>query len=244
MSRPDPATAGRPASSLSILRLSARAARRLDWCWQSISIAGAPRWVATPADPQHWLIEACRQEQQASVPETIIDPFWAQVWESCAALDRQLGAQPPSGLQVLELGCGCGAAGLAAALRGAVVTFTDGVSTPLLLVQLTLARHRLAGCVTGRLRFGIDQLPHRFPLIIASDVTYQRSSHAALLRTLAVQLAPGGQVLLSDPCRPITDAFIAAAQADRWRVEQQPDDGPATARVLRLSRADILAGHH
>ncbi len=73
-------------------------------------------------DPDQLLENALSRTDRS--PEEL-DPFWAATWRAAIGLDRYLARQPIQGQRVLELGCGSGRAGIAAALHGAVVTMTD-----------------------------------------------------------------------------------------------------------------------
>lgn len=219
-------------------RLMDRAARRFDWHWSNRRVAGQAWAVATASDPDGMLLEACRR--QVAGETGVIDPFWATVWRAAAGLDCFLGRYNLNGVRVLELGCGTGHAGLSAALRNAEVTFTDGVSDPLLLVRLTLwsIRHR---CRVRCLRFGIDRLEgERFPLILGSDVTYLRNLWPALDECLRQHLAEGGEVLLSDPHRLIAAEFRDQLDRRYWNYEEHrvdlPDDPEHPIRVMQLRR--------
>lgn len=183
------------------------------------------------------LLEACRRQDGGETG--VIDPFWAAVWRAAAGLDAALQDFDVRGQRVLELGCGTGRAGLAAALRGAHVTLTDGVADPLLLVRLTtwpLAQR----CTVRRLRFGIDQLPgDPFPLILGSDVTYLRELWSGLDRSLRDHLAPGGAALLSDPYRVIANEFREWIRKRGWIYREWPvtldDDPQHPIRIMQLT---------
>lgn len=220
-------------------RLEFRATQRFAWHWAPQQVAGQ-RWsIATASDPDGMLINACRR-QDAGEPG-VIDPFWATVWRAAAGLDQFLDQYSLQGTRVLELGCGTGRAGLSAVLRGANVTLTDGVSDPLLLVQLTVAP--LADrCRVRRLRFGIDRLDCEppFPLILGSDVTYLRQLWPELDVCLKTHLSDDGQVLLSDPYRLIANDFRDWIVGRGWRYEEHRvvlgDAQPHPIRVMRLTR--------
>ena len=218
-------------------RLQGRASRRYDWHWAPVKVAGQPWRIATASDPEGMLVEACRRQDAGETG--VIDPFWATVWRAAAGLDQFLERFPLDGMRVLELGCGTGRAGLAAALRGAQVTLTDGVSDPLLLVQLTVAPLG-SRCRVRRLRFGVDRLSEPpFPLILGSDVTYLRQLWPELEQCLRQHLADGGEALLSDPRRVIADEFRGWIIGRGWRYEEHAvtldDDPQHPIRVMRLS---------
>jgi predicted nicotinamide N-methyase len=225
---------------------AARAHRRFPWRWQQVTVAGQTVSLATPADTDQILVDACKSEQTAPRRDAdVSDPFWAQVWRSTEALDAYLCGRDLSRVSTLELGCGTGAGGLAAALRGADVTFTDGATEPLLLLRVTLDRLRAEyRCPTSRLsvrrlRFGIDAVPGaRFRLIIASDITYLRANWEGIDRTLWRHLADGGEVLLGDPFRSVSTEFCQWAQRRGWAVGQHRIDLPDTPiRIIRLTAA-------
>ncbi|HBJ36689.1 MAG TPA: SAM-dependent methyltransferase [Planctomycetaceae bacterium] len=222
--------------------LAARAKRRFPWHWQPVTVAGRSIEIATPTDPNELLIQACQRQESSTTGEdetTLADPFWAQVWRSTAGLDAFLANRDLRGVDVLELGCGTGVAGIAAALRGARVTFTDGATDPLLLLSLTLQRNRIARCGVRRLIFGNDVLPgKRFPLIIASDITYLQKCWPGLLQTLHSHLGVGGEVLLGDPYRSTSTEFIVWASQRRWTVQEHRTELSDTPiRVIRMTTA-------
>jgi predicted nicotinamide N-methyase len=184
------------------------------------------------------LVDACRRQDAGETG--VIDPFWAAVWRAAAGLDQFLDNYELQDVRVLEVGCGTGRAGLAAALRGARVTLTDGVSDPLLLVQMTVAA--LADrCVVRRLRFGTDRIPGnlRFPLILGSDVTYLRSLWHELDQCLRDHLTADGEVLLSDPHRLIANEFRDWIQSRGWQYAESTldlaDGNDHPIRIMRLT---------
>lgn len=134
------------------------------------------------------------------------------IWESGEVLARLLTTaatwrQRLRGAKVLELGCGTGLVGLAAAAMGAEVTLTDRV--------LACAEHNRDAnlepgerwrCQLQRLSWGDDEAAAAlkaergpFDFIFTSDTLYDSSSQEALASTVA-ELADGQtQVLLASP---------------------------------------------
>ncbi len=185
------------------------------------------------------LVEACERQDAGEVG--VIDPFWATTWRAAAGLDQYLDRLDLADVRVLELGCGTGHAGLAAALRGGRVVLTDGVSDPLLLVQMSTWEFR-DRCQVRRLRFGLDQLSGpTFPLILGSDVTYLRQLWPELEACLKTHLDDEGQVLLSDPYRLIANEFRDWIQRQGWDYHESSvlleDDPEHPIRVMRLRRS-------
>jgi predicted nicotinamide N-methyase len=223
-------------SELELESLARRASERFAWHWQTIEIAGRQRRLAVASDPDAMLIEACQRQDAGE--RGVVDPFWATTWRAAAGLDRFLSGIELDGARILELGCGTGHAGLAAAHRGGRVVLTDGVSDPLLLVRMSAWSLR-DRCRVRRLQFGIDRLQEpRFPWILGSDVTYLRSLWPELEQCLQDHLEEDGRVLLSDPYRLIANEFRDWIQARAWRYSEHRielhDDREHPIRVMEL----------
>jgi predicted nicotinamide N-methyase len=209
----------------------------LDWRWEETLIAGRKWPLAVAADPDAMLIDAC--ERQDAGETGVIDPFWATTWRAAAGLDQFLERIELDGRSVLELGCGTGHAGIAAAVRGANVILTDGVQDPLHLVRLST--HRIADrCQIRVLRFGIDRLDQTFPIILGSDVTYLRELWPDLEQCLIDHLEDDGVALLSDPYRIIGNEFRQWIGDRCWQYaehEVEMGDRPEQPiRVMELRR--------
>lgn len=210
----------------------------LDWCWQTTNIAGRPWPLAVASDPDAMLIDAC--ERQDAGEQGVIDPFWAATWRAASGLDRFLDRLDLVGRNVLELGCGTGHAGISAAIRGADVVMTDGVEDPLHLVRMS--SFAIADrCTVARLRFGVDQLPRRFPVVLGSDVTYLRELWPELEQCLIDHLEPGGVALLSDPYRIIANEFKTWISTRPWDYTEHQielsDDPEHPIRVMELRQS-------
>ena len=217
--------------------LASQASERFQWHWEELAIAGEIRKLAVASDPEGMLIDAC--ERQDAGEQGVVDPFWATTWRAASGLDHYLSDLALNDLRVLELGCGTGHAGFAAACRGSQVVLTDGVTDPLLLVKMSTWELR-DRCVVRQLRFGIDRIEGpRFPLILGSDITYLRTLWPELDQCLREHLADNGQVLLSDPYRIIANEFREWIQEHGWkycehRVEMK-DDPAHPIRVMQLT---------
>ncbi|MFG0287683.1 MAG: class I SAM-dependent methyltransferase [Rhodopirellula sp. JB044] len=211
------------------------------WHWEDTLIAGQKRPLAAASDPDGMLLDACRRQDEGE--EGVIDPFWATTWRAASGLDKFLDRVDIFGKRVLEVGCGTGHAGIAAILRGAIVTMTDGVADPLHLVRLSLSRLGLKADVRV-FRLGEDHLEgEKFPFILGSDVTYLRELWPALLESADEHLAEGGEVLLSDPKRVIGNEFREwIKQYPQWVYREESvelDDTPEhPIRIMRLTRRE------
>ncbi|MBI5497805.1 MAG: methyltransferase domain-containing protein [Deltaproteobacteria bacterium] len=150
-------------------------------------------------------------------------PYYAWIWPSARVLAEALLAGPPlDGVSAVELGCGTGMVGVAAAVRGAQVTLTD-----LQEGALELARRNAQACGTGA-RVTVARLdwrqPHLapVPLLLCSDVLYEARLAEPLAACVAALLAPGGTALLADPSRPHFGRFVDAAARQGLEVETGP----------------------
>jgi predicted nicotinamide N-methyase len=152
-------------------------------------------------------------------------PYWADLWPSSVELARScLQDLRLEGLRVLELGCGLGLAGIAAALAGAEVTLTDYEDDALLFSRwnaLTnldppVFRSRVA---LRRLDWRKPQGSEQYDVVIGSDIVYERRNVVPLLQLLDNVLAPDGYALLTDPGRQTGREFIGEAARHGFTVE-------------------------
>lgn len=215
------------------------------WHWEDTLIAGRMRPLAVASDPDGMLLDACRRQDEGE--QGVIDPFWATTWRAASGLDRYLDRVEINGQRVLEVGCGTGHAGIAAILRGANVTMTDGVDDPLHLVRLSLSRLGLKADVRV-FRLGEDQITssdgsvQKFPFMLGSDVTYLRELWPALLVSADEHLSDDGRLLLSDPNRVIANEFRdwLRTNGTSWIYNEDSitleDDPEHPIRIMCLSR--------
>jgi len=144
-------------------------------------------------------------------------PYWAELWPSAIALAAfLLRTGTGAGEDALELGCGLGLPGVAAALNGARVLFTDFEPDAL---AFACANHALNLGTLGQGR----ELDWRAPpgdlsasLVLASDVLYERRFLDPFLRTLEAVVRPGGRALVAEPGRAIAAGTVETLDASRF----------------------------
>lgn len=192
------------------LRLRTRIERHIQLEYSEIVLAERRLTWFKVADPDR-LLKAALERGDARSDE--VDPFWAATWRAARGLDEFLTRFDLTDRRILEIGCGSGQAGVAAAMQGAYVTLTDAVGLALLVARLNAwpVRERTR---FRRLRWDCDQLSEpQFPIMIGSDLVYD-PKHFPLINACARKhLEPQGRVYLSEPHRQSGDHFA------RWIVQ-------------------------
>jgi 2-polyprenyl-3-methyl-5-hydroxy-6-metoxy-1,4-benzoquinol methylase len=195
-------------------------------------------WVL--ADPDATL-DAMTQEEFDSTDERM--PYFAMVWASAESLVAAVLAGPRlDGLHVLDLGCGLGACGFAAARQGARVTFFDWEPRALEIVAASTREQPVPAdrfaCVSGDWRYPPPFGP--FDLILGADVLYERRNAPAVATFLADHLKPGAEAWIADPGRVAAGPFPAlAAEQGLQMVSTEtlpPRDHASTITLLRVLR--------
>ena len=144
-------------------------------------------------------------------------PYWAQLWPSARMLAKVMvredwGSNPQS-VEVLEVGCGLGLAGIAALARGLSVTFSDVDETAL---DFAAKNSRLNGYDVFRsmlLDFRAPPDDVKYPVVIGSDLMYEERLVDPLVCLLRAVLAPDGVCLITDPDRTPARVF-------RWKLAE------------------------
>lgn len=164
-------------------------------------------------------------------------PYWCVAWPAGLGLARYLSRRYLAGTRVLEVGSGIGVAGLGAALAGGDVLLTDNVPAALRLAAMNARRNRLQVRVAAA-DWRAWPVRERFDLVIGSDVTYEPAAFDALLDVLDQTVRPGGEVLLTDPGRLMTDAFQKRSQelGWMWDTEALPHEGLQAVFLHHLRR--------
>ncbi len=161
-------------------------------------------------------------------------PYWALVWTGAQAIAAVVSnLELPPGARVIDLGCGLGLSGLAAARRGARVVFGDYLEAPVAFVRATLARLGLDRCEARMVDFTrTDEDPGLYDLILAADIVYDPAHYRPLAEWLDRHLAPGGTILLTESLRADAQVFLADLCAMGF------EDERAALRVLEDGRRE------
>lgn len=164
-------------------------------------------------------------------------PYWAELWDSAMGIALHLADQASRldlrNLSVLDLGCGMGLSGAAAAGLGARVLFADLESPALLFARLNSLpwRQRVR---TRELNWQRDRLNERFDLIIGADILYEKAQWPFLEPFWRAHLKNDGMVLLGEPGRSTGDLFLEWIGDRGWKLERLEQPVPTREKPIRL----------
>ena len=153
--------------------------------WQADEIT--PIWAATEEDLDR---------------EGIEPPFWAFPWAGGQAVARLILERPEivRGKRVLDIACGSGMVGIAAAAAGASGVFVNDID-PLCEAATVLNAEANGVClqwIGGNL---LDSPPAEFDVILAGDIFYEMTMAQRFLSWLKQATASGVAVYAGDPGR-------------------------------------------
>jgi predicted nicotinamide N-methyase len=205
-----------------------------------LELGGKRLHYRRPADPDRLLtlpdiVDAFDRDGDA--------PYWPLQWPPATAMAQAIyRASWPSGARVLEVGCGIGLAGLAAAARGERVTVSDNQPDA---VKLAVANAALNGLtVEGLVLDWRKPLDREFDVILGCEVIYDAALHEPLLRVLTQMLAADGEIWLADHGRMHAPLFARRAAAIGFKVSLfDEQDSPlshfrtAEYQLIKLRRA-------
>ena len=232
-SRDDTSASG---AALEALEASLRA--KYDILMEELDIADRRFTMAVVRD-SYALMDAIAPEAFAANERL---PYWADLWTASIELARWCLTDPSvPGATVLEIGCGVGLVGIAAARAGARVHMTDVDPEALRFARYNALRNLPASAMGSALSLGVldwDRPGGIEPvdLVLGGDVIYERSVFDRLLGLFDSSLRPGGTAVLTDPDRKIGRAFLerAAERGYDVRIEELPvERGPMTITVVR-----------
>lgn len=169
-------------------------------------------------------------------------PYWLHAWTGGRALARRIAAEATvwAGRRVIDLGCGLGLPGVAAALLGARVVLADAVHDALVLARRNARRNGVAVDVvrTDLVAAGVRG---PFDAVLLADVTYDPALQTALADFLAAHLGPRGVALVAESVRTHDPGFARACGARGLAIEErevrETEDGrPVPVRLAEVRR--------
>ncbi len=197
--------------------------------------------IETPPDLDQLLEKAAAENPQGV--DSI--PYYSILWPSAIALAEHLNANRSllKGRRVIELGCGLGLPSILSARLGAAVTATDFHPG-----NHEWLRHNAALNQADVDYLQLDwnsfvaaapalPLPPA-PLIIGSDLVYERIHIAALVCAISALCQPGGSAIIADPGRDNLPLFAAAMEKAGWCYTLHPRDEIYIMHFQRKSPAN------
>src|SRR5262245_50426156 len=208
------------------------------WSDREVTIGPHRFRLFTPTDPDA-LLEHLEAPEIATQPH-LADPYWAKLWPAAPLLAGAIVRNPPArGTRVLELGCGSGLVGIAALACGSDVTFSDYVPLAVELAQENARRNGVSHSKGLALDWKAPGDDEKYSLIVAADVTYDRTNIDSLLNVLDARLAAGGEAWFGDAGRGPAAEFHDRALKRCWQVSlfdehDAQSNGPTLGRYQRI----------
>jgi predicted nicotinamide N-methyase len=181
--------------------------------------------------------EIDRREKETGVRDDEVEhlPYWAELWDSAYGVAERVVARSTSwGLtkhRVLDLGCGMGLSGAAAAAVGADVVLADLEAPALLFAHLNTLRY---GSRTRQLDWQKDQLDEQFDIILGADILYDKTQWPFLESFWRHHLAKAGTVFLGEPGRQTGDLFVEWITPREWSLSRVEVKVPTRERPIRI----------
>ncbi|MCB0841414.1 MAG: methyltransferase domain-containing protein [Bacteroidetes bacterium] len=149
--------------------------------------------------------------------EDVLDeriPYWADLWHSAIGMAQYIMEKEDTfeGKTVLEIGCGLGLAGVAAARRGGEVILTDYLPEALEAAELVWRMNLPTEPNLQILDWREPDEKLQSDILLASDVAYEARNLEPLLHAFRTLVKPGGKILLSEPGRPLGKEFFTSIQ--------------------------------
>jgi predicted nicotinamide N-methyase len=233
--------------------LLARIRRRYDTVDEAVKVGPLTLPFTRIADPNRVLDEVAAEEdrlervsgQRASEDQLHL-PYWAELWDSALGVGTHFVTQHSAfnsenaAVSVLDLGCGMGLAGTAAAAAGARVVFGDLEPPALLFAQINSLPY--ADRVRARrIDWRTDQLGERFDVILGSDILYERKQWDFLEPFWRAHLAPAGVVLLGEPGRHTGELFVNWIATRGWNLAEFAQPVATRSKPIRIFQLMLIA---
>jgi predicted nicotinamide N-methyase len=222
--------------------------------FEPLSVGGVTLQVLQITDMRERLDRAIAENALADAINTL--PLWAKVWPASLILGHMLRHVQGKDHRILEVGAGCGAAGLAAAALGlGKVCVSDVNEDALLFARINIARNGLDDVAeVRRVDVAEDALDERFSLILGAEILYLDHLYRPLVKFFQRRLDPapanGAQpqiLLASDHRRKAAPFFKQAEKVFRIsqrhvgakEKETQNPDARAERLLIALSRLTL-----
>jgi len=168
-------------------------------------------------------------------------PLWAKIWEASGVLASYLTGRPPNPMKtMLEIGCGLGMVGIAAARAGHRITMTELNPDALNFARANALANDCPQIAIERLDWNAPHLDGRFDTIVGSETVYKTEDIDGLEAMFDRYLNPGGTIILAEGVRRtgvdfwdrMRDRYDVKARRQTLRSEQ----GAKHMVLFRLQR--------
>ncbi len=171
-------------------------------------------------------------------------PYFGTLWPAGKILANKIaddiesgefGAFHPKGSRMLEIGCGLALPSLLLEKAGWSVKATDLHPDVPAFLPFNKKLNALSGPEYLHLDWRVDDVSQAqvWDLIIASDVLYDKSQPANLLRFLMKAMSPKGRALVADPGRTYVEGFFADAKKVGFQVSKVGMFGVVIGEIRR-----------
>jgi predicted nicotinamide N-methyase len=167
--------------------------RKYDTVTTTVKINGKTLRLFTPASIDRFINQ-----------DDLMDnfPLWAKIWEASGVLATHLVGMPPDPMKsMLEIGCGLGMVGIAAAKVGHRITMTERNPDALNFARANALANGCPSVSIQRLDWNAPQLKGRFDTIVGSETVYRTEDICGLEAMFDRYLNPGGSIILSEGVR-------------------------------------------
>lgn len=170
-------------------------------------------------------------------------PYWTEIWPSALALAQFLRREVDlAGKTVLEVGSGLGVVGIVAHRCGAEVLLSDLEDDALRMAELNWIINFGELPAITRLDWRNPTLNRQFETLLAADVAYEKRLFWPLLDTFHKLLAPGGEIWLSEPGRPVAGEFFEMLKKEGFEWEKFIEAVEIERRRIDISVYRIIKG--
>lgn len=129
-------------------------------------------------------------------------PLWAKIWEASSVLASYLAnLLPDPSKTMLEIGCGLGMVGIAAAKAGHRITMTEINPDALNFAKANALANECPGISIQPLDWNAPHLDNRFDYIVGSETVYKTEDIDGLEALFDRYLNPGGTIILAEGIR-------------------------------------------
>jgi predicted nicotinamide N-methyase len=193
-----------------------------------VPLGDEPLLIHRPRDFEELLSEQAFEQEE-------LLPYWAELWASGVALAWEMSVRSLKGARTLELGCGLALPSIAAARAGARVTATDWSPAAVELVRSNAELNGVRVQAEVQSWAEPDALVERapWPLVLASDVLYEKGHVSLLLDLLPRLVDERSEIWLTDPGRETAEPFVEAA-GEMFELRSSRSARQPRVRVYRM----------